>query len=72
MINDTLGTCGRPKIGWQIDPFGHSSGMATIFSQLGYEAVIFARLDYRDKKKRLDLQDMELIWQGSPTLSKTF
>lgn len=68
MINETLGTCARPKIGWQIDPFGHSNEMATIFSQLGYDALIFSRLDYRDRARRLDQGEMELMWQGSSTL----
>ncbi|KAK9731131.1 Glycosyl hydrolases family 38 C-terminal beta sandwich domain [Popillia japonica] len=67
-INDTLGKCGRPKIGWQIDPFGHSKEMASIFSQIGYEGVFFARLDYRDSKKRHLNKDLELIWQGSSDL----
>ncbi|KAI4470603.1 alpha-mannosidase [Holotrichia oblita] len=67
-INDTLGKCGRPKIGWQIDPFGHSKEMASIFSQIGYEGVFFARLDYRDNEKRHINKDLELIWQGSSDL----
>lgn len=71
-INDTLGKCGRPKIGWQIDPFGHSKEMASIFSQIGYEGVFFARLDYRDSKKRHLNKDLELIWQGSSDLGQKY
>lgn len=65
-----MGECGRPNIGWQIDPFGHSNEMASIFSQLGYEAVFFARLDYRDKDRRKDDKALELIWQGSKSLGQ--
>ena len=33
-LNDTFGECGRPRISWQIDPFGHSKEQAFIFSQM--------------------------------------
>ncbi|XP_017769969.1 PREDICTED: lysosomal alpha-mannosidase-like [Nicrophorus vespilloides] len=70
-INDTLGECGQPKIGWQIDPFGHSREMASIFSQLGFEGQFFARLDYRDSKLRHNRSELEMVWQGSPSLGKS-
>lgn len=69
-INDTLGECGRPKIGWQIDPFGHSKEMATIYSQLGYDALIFSRLDYLDRLQRLKSRSMEMVWNSSSSLGK--
>lgn len=67
-INETLGECGRPKIGWQIDPFGHSREMASTFAQLGYDALFFARLDWRDKETRLETRTPEMIWRGSSNL----
>ncbi|KAF2883456.1 hypothetical protein ILUMI_22698 [Ignelater luminosus] len=70
-INDTLGECGRPKIGWQIDPFGHTREMASIFAQLGYDGVLFARLDYRDVNERQKGLNTELIWKGNPDLGET-
>lgn len=69
-VHGILGECGRPKIGWQIDPFGHTREMASIFAQLGFEAFFFARLDWRDKSERLRTKTAEMLWRGSASLSK--
>ncbi|XP_030240027.1 lysosomal alpha-mannosidase isoform X2 [Drosophila navojoa] len=67
-LNDTFGQCGRPRIGWQIDPFGHSREMASIFAQMGFDGMFFGRLDYQDKDERLMTQKAEMIWHGSENL----
>lgn len=69
-LNDTFGQCGRPRIGWQIDPFGHSREMASIFAQMGFDGMFFGRLDYQDKDERLMTQKAEMIWHGSENLGK--
>uniref|UniRef100_A0A1Y1KZL6 Alpha-mannosidase n=1 Tax=Photinus pyralis TaxID=7054 RepID=A0A1Y1KZL6_PHOPY len=71
-MEDTLGKCARPKIGWQIDPFGHTREMASIFNEMGYDAIFFARLDYRDKKKRLSTRTAEMLWRGSSNVGQPF
>ena len=42
----------KTTIGWQIDPFGHSNTNARFFSEMGFDAVFFARIDDFDKEKR--------------------
>ena len=38
-----------PRIGWQLDPFGHSTTQARLFAEMGFDAIFFARADYQDK-----------------------
>ena len=53
----------KPRIGWQIDPFGHSNANARLFAEIGFDAFFYARLDYQDKEKRLADKTMEFIWR---------
>uniref|UniRef100_A0A1A9ZH71 Alpha-mannosidase n=1 Tax=Glossina pallidipes TaxID=7398 RepID=A0A1A9ZH71_GLOPL len=70
-LNDTFGKCSRPRIGWQIDPFGHSREMASMFAQMGYDGLFFGRLDYQDKSERLLTKTAEMIWRASANLGKS-
>ncbi|XP_017042925.2 lysosomal alpha-mannosidase [Drosophila ficusphila] len=70
-LKDNFGDCGRPTIGWQIDPFGHSREMASIFAQMGFNGEFFARMDYVDKKKRKEDLEMEMVWQSSEFLKSS-
>lgn len=35
-VEENFGPDARPRIAWHIDPFGHSSGMATLLAQVGH------------------------------------
>ena len=52
-----------PRVGWQIDPFGHSSTNARLFAEMGFDAFIFARVDYQDREKRLKDKEMQFVWR---------
>ncbi|KAL3617629.1 hypothetical protein CASFOL_037950 [Castilleja foliolosa] len=55
-----------PRIGWQIDPFGHSAVQAYLLgAEVGFDALYFARIDYQDRAKRRDEKKLEVLWQGS-------
>lgn len=57
-------------MGWQIDPFGHSREMASIFAQLGFDGILLGRIDYQDKQFRMKSKTAEMVWRGSVNLGK--
>lgn len=42
-LHETFGECARPKIGWQIDPFGHSREQASISAQVKRKTISMLR-----------------------------
>lgn len=62
-LNATFGDCGRPRVAWQIDPFGHAREQARIFLDAGFDGVFFQRMDFREKRKRLHDKEMEILWR---------
>lgn len=61
-----------PRAGWQIDPFGHSAVQAYLLgTELGFDSVHFARIDYQDRAKRKDDKALEVIWRGSKTFGSS-
>ncbi|XP_056631266.1 lysosomal alpha-mannosidase-like [Diorhabda sublineata] len=67
-LDETVGKCGIPRIGWQIDPFGHSREQVSLLAQMGYDAIMFARLDHDDKTQRQKRKALDFAWQGSANL----
>lgn len=57
----------KPRIGWHIDPFGHSSANPRLFADMGFDAWFFSRLDYQDKERRLAAKEMEWVWRPMST-----
>lgn len=69
-IKEQFGKC--PRIGWQIDPFGHSAAQAYLLSaELGFDALYFARIDYQDRQARRNATSLEFVWRGSKTLGSS-
>ncbi|VDL90897.1 unnamed protein product [Schistocephalus solidus] len=66
-IKETFGECGRPRVAWQIDPFGHARDQAQLFLEAGFDGVFFQRMDFREKRLRLQQRQMEVLWRPNVT-----
>ncbi|XP_050221696.1 probable alpha-mannosidase At5g13980 [Mercurialis annua] len=61
-----------PRIGWQIDPFGHSAVQAYLLgAEVGFDSFFFGRIDYQDRSKRKDEKNLEVVWRGSKSLGSS-
>ncbi|XP_058003498.1 probable alpha-mannosidase At5g13980 isoform X2 [Hevea brasiliensis] len=61
-----------PRIGWQIDPFGHSAVQAYLLgAEVGFDSLFFGRIDYQDRAKRQSEKSLEVVWQGSSSLGSS-
>lgn len=54
----------KPRIGWQLDPFGHSATQASLLSR-EFDAIYFGRIDYQDRLLRQLTRQCEGLWNSS-------
>ncbi|KAL5581467.1 hypothetical protein UlMin_013909 [Ulmus minor] len=61
-----------PRIGWQIDPFGHSAVQAYLLgAEVGFDSFFYGRIDYQDRAKRKIEKSLEVVWRGSKSLGSS-
>ncbi|PRP73196.1 lysosomal alpha-mannosidase-like [Planoprotostelium fungivorum] len=58
----------RPASVWHIDPFGHSTATASLWSQMGFDSWGLNRIPYWIKDQMKAEKGLEFVWQGSPSL----
>lgn len=59
----------KPRVAWQIDPFGHSAAFAAIAAGAGYDALVINRIEDNIKKALKGRAAMEFVWQPYTALS---
>ena len=68
-IHDQFGPAANPRVGWQIDTFGHSATHISLLSaEVGFDATYFGRLDHQEHDQRMSNKTLEWIWRASDSL----
>ena len=58
-VKDNFGV--KPRIGWQLDTFGHSNTNIRLFAEMGFDAFFSGRMDTYDKNNRMQRKSLEWI-----------
>jgi hypothetical protein len=63
----------RPKVAWQIDPFGHGGISSQLYAEMvlkilfltlkGFDALIINRVHHRIKRMMKNSQSLEFVWK---------
>ncbi|KAF7252220.1 hypothetical protein EG68_08263, partial [Paragonimus skrjabini miyazakii] len=62
LLKRLFGSCGRPRVSWQIDAFGHARDNADLFLQASYDSIFFQRIHYVEKEQRRNNGSLEFLW----------
>lgn len=57
----------RPKVAWQIDPFGHGGLSPQLYAEMGFDAVIINRVHHKIKTMMKNSASLEFIWKNGNT-----
>lgn len=52
-----------PRIGWNVDAFGHSAANAALYHDFGFEALFFSRMDDRLRFDLMKKGEMTFLWE---------
>jgi hypothetical protein len=59
---ETFATLNKPMVGWQIDPFGHSTMTPRVMRKLGVRYLVLNRIDDLEKDRRKANQSLQFYW----------
>ncbi|KAF5399826.1 Lysosomal alpha-mannosidase [Paragonimus heterotremus] len=62
LLKRLFGSCGRPRVSWPIDVFGHARDNADLFLQASYDSTFFQRIHYVEKEQRRSNRSLEFLW----------